>query len=368
MKTVKFKDVIHYHLEKDDGWVKVTEELKEYVVSSIGRTPVKLALLPEGTSPTDSTKPSCILGGLIDKYVSNKPIHFWCRTFEPTAVVAVSLANIDEDDQITQIKASIVGLDSQVIKLTRRTTGLEQDNIKNKKSILVMDKATAHMQQTVGEMIAEVADLQVEQALFKIGIRDMVRRTIDSFKLKMMNDFKVSFKHYSSNLETTDYLVRTTMSAMSTFLKLKNKDDINNAYSKFMRNHPVYSKELDEFLTSIRDFSIYISGVKALTDNIDASSSERVALYLDTTTMFAGANDIASLESMYQEIISSPTFPMDMLDTIVNLKKVYHHLLTSKIVVDSTNNYISEIRNDLHSPIMGTSTDSTDLKKMMESI
>lgn len=368
MKTVKFKDVTHYHLEKDDGWVKVTEEFKEYVVSSIGRTPVKLALLPEGITPTDDTKPNCTLGGLIDKYVANKPVHFWCRTFDPTAVVAVSLIDLDEDDQFTRIRASIMGLDSQVIKLTRRTTGLEQDNIKNKRAILVIDKATAHMQHTVGEMIAEVADLQVEQVLFKIGLRDTVRRTIDSFKLKMMDDFKVHFKNYSANLESTDYLMRTTMTAITTFLKLRDKDDITKAYREFVRNYPVFSKELDDLLVVMRDFSIYLAGVKDLTNNIDSTANEKISLYLDTTTMFSGATTITSLESMYQEVINKPTFPVDMLETVTNLKKVYHYLLTSKAITDAVSADISEIRNDLHSPILGTPTDSTDLKKMIESI
>lgn len=390
-------DMVYKHIStvtiSSTEWVALGTSDISWNLSSIGGVPIQIVELPADTTPTAETKCMFTLGGLINNLVSKIGKQLWAKVAEGEGTVTYFDNSLDGFEPITELRASIIGLNKEVIKLTTRATRLELDNNSNKARLTSVEKAVASIQGIVGNVIADLVSIRVDTTITRLNMKNDLRSDLNKFEIDMLNKLRTYFNQYEDDVVTLDRTVATLSTAMNAMVNAPNENVILMSYASMLVGCQD-SAALVTLLNTIKDMSLFILAAKnqelvisnihhdiALnTADINILKEElgigegywsytettgRIALYWDSMTRISEATTEEEVATVYDDIINDPEFDPTMTPVITVLRDMMTFIIQSNTVNAAQDEQIDEIEDYIDNPVVGAGLNSDDLFNLL---
>jgi len=390
-------DMVYKHIStvtiSSTEWVALGTSDISWNLSSIGGVPIQIVELPADTTPTAETKCMFTLGGLINNLVSKIGKQLWAKVAEGEGTVTYFDNSLDGFEPITELRASIIGLNKEVIKLTTRATRLELDNNSNKSRLTSVEKAVASIQGIVGNVIADLVSIRVDTTITRLNMKNDLRSDLNKFEIDMLNKLRTYFNQYEDDVVTLDRTVATLSTAMNAMVNAPNENVILMSYASMLVGCQD-SAALVTLLNTIKDMSLFILAAKnqelvisnihhdiALnTADINILKEElgigegywsytettgRIALYWDSMTKISEATTEEEVATVYDDIINDPEFDPTMTPVITVLRDMMTFIIQSNTVNAAQDEQIDEIEDYIDNPVVGAGLNSDDLFNLL---
>lgn len=390
-------DMVYKHIStvtiSSTEWVALGTSDISWNLSSIGGVPIQIVELPADTTPTAETKCMFTLGGLINNLVSKIGKQLWAKVTEGEGTVTYFDNSLDGFEPITELRASIIGLNKEVIKLTTRATRLELDNNSNKARLTSVEKAVASIQGIVGNVIADLVSIRVDTTITRLNMKNDLRSDLNKFEIDMLNKLRTYFNQYEDDVVTLDRTVATLSTAMNAMVNAPNENVILMSYASMLVGCQD-SAALVTLLNTIKDMSLFILAAKnqelvisnihhdiALnTADINILKEElgigegywsytettgRIALYWDSMTRISEATTEEEVATVYDDIINDPEFDPTMTPVITVLRDMMTFIIQSNTVNAAQDEQIDEIEDYIDNPVVGAGLNSDDLFNLL---
>ena len=224
-------DMVYKHIStvtiSSTEWVALGASDISWNLSSIGGVPIQIVELPADVTPTAETKCMFTLGGLINNLVSKIGKQLWAKVAEGEGTVTYFNNSLDGFEPITELRASVIGLNKEVIKLTTRATKLELDNNSNKSRLSSVEKAVASIQGIVGNVIADLVDVRVSNTITELNLRNEMQSKLDKFQVTVLNRIRTYFNEYATEVSSLDNIVTVLTLAMNNMLNASSVNMLN---------------------------------------------------------------------------------------------------------------------------------------------
>ena len=390
-------DMVYKHIStvtiSSTEWIALGTSDISWNLSSIGGVPIQIVELPADVTPTVETKCMFTLGGLINNLVSKIGKQLWAKVIEGEGTVTYFDNSLDGFEPITELRASIIGLNKEVIKLTTRATRLELDNNSNKSRLNSVEKAVASIQGIVGNVIADLVNMRVDTTITRLSMKNDLRSDLNKFEIDMLKKLRTYFNQYEDDVITLERTVATLATAMNAMVNAPNANVINMSYASMLVGCQD-SAALVTLLNTIRDMSLFILSAKTQditisnmhheialnTADIDILKQElgigdgywsytettgRIALYWDSMTRISEAATEEEVLTVYDDIIHDPEFEPTMTPVITVLRDMMIFIIQSNTVNTVQTTQIDALEDWTEMPVVGTGLNSDDLFNLL---
>lgn len=390
-------DMVYKHIStvtiSSTEWVALGASDISWNLSSIGGVPIQIVELPADVTPTAETKCMFTLGGLINNLVSKIGKQLWAKVAEGEGTVTYFNNSLDGFEPITELRASVIGLNKEVIKLTTRATKLELDNNSNKSRLNSVEKAVASIQGIVGNVIADLVSMRVDTTITRLSMKNDLRSDLNKFEIDMLKKLRTYFNQYEDDVITLERTVATLATAMNAMVNAPNANVIHMSYASMLVGCQD-SAALVTLLNTIRDMSLFILAAKTQditisnmhheialnTADINVLKQElgigegywsytettgRIALYWDSMTRISEAATEEEVLTVYDSIIHDSDFDPTMTPIITVLRDMMIFIIQSNTVNEEQTEQIDALEDWTEMPVVGSGLNSDDLFNLL---
>lgn len=335
----------------DTEWHAVGAPDDQWCLSCISGTAVDVCITDPDTSPTENTKPYFILGGIVNNIRTRLGYQAWVRSQAGNAIVIQHDADNSGFDEITQLRTSLLKLQTTVVRLeghlidnaTWRATAIEDWATLKYQLTDRMDRMTLSIARLIDTDVTIIDDLY--------GMRS---------KLTPIYNRLMDLELYSVTKEQLEAKILPLQSEIAKCLGL-NIDTLNQFVS--------LTSQVLQCQEDIRALQISDSGDTGSTTELTtevSTLSSNLLMYWELCIQLVNLSTIEEVETTYQQFLTEHTVPSSML----NILKCVHDqaivILNNTAVDIEQTQAIDNLEAEADKPIVSTVLNAADLQSLIE--
>lgn len=296
-------------------WIAIATSDMAWKMLSVGGIPIMLTMLAPGDVPDASSRVQYILGGIINNVTCPIGLQAWVRMDAGVGTLAYYPAAYDYSDQLEEIKASIIGIDTHVIQLSQRTTALEMNQTANDHTIELVRSAQINLQGIIATLLADMTELRVKQLENKMELYAYVDHMLASLQARMNASISELRQDLAAATGLTEYLGSSSAEQLAAILT----------------NLAAVHTELTDIQTQITGNDTDIAALVDLVNTIDnrvsvtkvnylTSTADEVKLYWDGLVSLVRATSLDAINNAYAAIVAQPGISDDLVPVIGVIK------------------------------------------------
>lgn len=215
----------------DKEWHAIGTATDSWTLISTGGTPIYMVDLPEGVVPDEHTRPMFVLGGIVNKLISEEKKQSWCCVREGIGKLSFYRSSESGFSETVQLRKSLLQLTTQVIHLAGRTHIVELETAAMKRWQELTDVVISGIQVRVADVLTNLMLHKLENVTYQVELRRELNSTMYSFQTNILASVQKLTGDLTLQASVTDANFTTFCNGLVEMMRVTNKDSLDLAYT-----------------------------------------------------------------------------------------------------------------------------------------
>jgi hypothetical protein len=235
----------------------IGDSAEAWKLLSTGGNPIYLVEMLNGIVPQPDMSPQFVLGGLMNELRTHDGAQAWVKVKEGKGELSYYPAKEDGYEPLTEIRNTIIDLNTEVIHLTTRMTKQELYSDKAEHWRRRANITIPRLQSVVAHVIADLTLDKLANRQYHHAIRMEIEKRLYQFQDMITNNMRQVLNEYTTKVNMTSDDFYTFSTAMIAMLGATSEASIDLAYESILKQLTTHDSSI-QLLQTVRDMAKYI--------------------------------------------------------------------------------------------------------------